>query len=330
VLFGAGLVGATRLPDGKTRVADRGDYSLKLFARDGKLVKKLGRKGEGPAEFGYLARMYRCGDQILTWDIQNGYRVTVFDLDMRATRAFRFSYPSGAGGTYASACNAASTFIHYGWANVKTLQSGVHRGAVDVWTTGADSGIKQIIGQIPGSERWGFEHGTRPLPLGKQPVVAISGDRIFIGTADTYEIAVHNLAGRRIGSIRQESANLATSKSDIDFAMEREQAGQTDAAQKRIAAEYATIEFPKTVPAYDKMLVDADGLLWVEDYPRGKSATRRWTVFSGTGVKQAEVGLPVNLEVFEIGHDYLLGKYIDPDEQIPEVRMYKLSRSRKP
>ena len=32
------------------------------------------------------------------------------------------------------------------------------------------------------------------------------------------------------------------------------------------------------------------------------------------------------LEIYEIGADYVLGRYIDPDEQVPEVRLYGLIR----
>src|SRR6185436_5488633 len=54
VLFGEGLVGATRLPNGNILVADRGEFSLKVFDTTGKLVKSLARKGSGPGEMIYI------------------------------------------------------------------------------------------------------------------------------------------------------------------------------------------------------------------------------------------------------------------------------------
>src|SRR4051812_25617812 len=90
VLFGAGLVGATRLPDGRILVGDRGDYSLRVFDGSGKLVKSLGRKGSGPGEISYVARLWKCGDQIVTYDIENGYLQTVFGTDLMLRRTFRF------------------------------------------------------------------------------------------------------------------------------------------------------------------------------------------------------------------------------------------------
>lgn len=326
VLFGAGLIGATRLPDGRILVGDRGAYSLKLFAPDGKHLKNLGRTGEGPGEFAYLAKMFRCGDQIITYDIE-GAKMSVFDMDVTFNHTFRFASPELTV-PYASACNASRTFVHYGWGPRKGPKPGIHRDSTALWTTGADSAIRRRLGFIPGSERWGHEHGSRPLPLGKQSVVAISADRIFVGTADTYAIVVYDTLGRRVGTIRKTGVNLAVTKADIDLALEREIAGQSERQQKATTTEYAIIQFPKTIPAYIRILTDSDGLLWVQDYPRTNSTSSRWTLFTPAGAQRAEVMLPAHLDVYEVGKDYVLGKYIDPDEQIPEIRMYKLRRDK--
>jgi hypothetical protein len=67
-------------------------------------------------------------------------------------------------------------------------------------------------------------------------------------------------------------------------------------------------------------------VLWVEDYPRA-AVPPRWTLFNRDGKVIAEVQMPAHLTVFEIGRDYILGKYIDPAEDIPEIRLYKLRRN---
>lgn len=79
VRFGAGLIGAVKLPDGRILVGDRGDFSLKVFDASGKLVKSLGRKGSGPGEISYLAELWRCGNEVVTYDIQRLPDHGVFD-----------------------------------------------------------------------------------------------------------------------------------------------------------------------------------------------------------------------------------------------------------
>jgi hypothetical protein len=329
-LFGAGLVGATRLPDGTILVADRGSFSLKLFGADGHHIRDFGRKGNGPGEFNYLAHMWRCGDRVYAYDIE-GYQTSVFTTSGNFERLFRFGSPEHKT-PYASACNAAGVFAHYGWGDFKKATAGIHRLSVPVWVSNADSGVRKELATIQGSERWGDAvdgrlRGTRPLPLGRQPVIAIGSDRVFVGTGEKYEILVYDFQGNRLGAIRKPGADIPVTRADIDLELSRELAGATEAAQQRTTKDYATFEFPKMLPAYTKMMVDSDGLLWVADYPRGKGATLRWTIFEQTGKQVSEVLLPAWLEVSEIGRDYVLGKYVDRDDDIPQIRIYRLHRA---
>ena len=64
------VVGATRLPDGRVLVGDLGSYALRLFSPDGNMIRQFGRKGAGPGEIGYLANLLRCGDSLVTLDIE--------------------------------------------------------------------------------------------------------------------------------------------------------------------------------------------------------------------------------------------------------------------
>jgi hypothetical protein len=178
VLFGAGLLGAFRLTDGRIVVGDRGDYALKVFDGSGKLVKSVGRKGTGPGEIEYLARLWRCGDKIATYDIGNGNLVNVFSNDLTLRTAFRFETPPTTSSPYLSVCNGAGTFAHIGWESMKGIKGGVFRTNTPMWFTGMDTTVR-AFGEMPGSERWGLVvdgalRGTRPLPLGKQSPTAVA------------------------------------------------------------------------------------------------------------------------------------------------------------
>jgi hypothetical protein len=98
---------------------------------------------------------------------------------------------------------------------------------------------------------------------------------------------------------------------------------------RRAAVErwYSEIEFPATLPAYTQMIVDSDDHVWVRGYPRRSATTARWSVFSPTGALVAEVDVPKHLEVYEIGRDYALGRYLDPTEAVPQVHLYRLTRT---
>ena len=107
------ITGATRLPDGSILVADLGDAPMRRFYPDGSLAERLARSGSGPGEMNYLARLFRCGSELLTYDIE-GRRVGVFSLDGRYQREFRFALPEGQQAPYISACNGDGRFAHLG------------------------------------------------------------------------------------------------------------------------------------------------------------------------------------------------------------------------
>lgn len=330
--FLSNVTGATRMSDGSVMVGDLGDHALRLYSAKGVLQRAFGRKGAGPGEIGYLARMFRCGDSVYTFDIEHGPRVSVFTLDGRYVRVFRFAAPLGESSPYASACNAAGVFVHHGWGNRTGVRPGLHRSMVPLWLTGADSVLRRVVDSIPGSERWGQTRGgklvgTRPLPLGRQPVIGIGRNRVYAGSADQYAISVFDLQGRSLPPLQRAVAPRPVVKADVDAVIDEQVAGRSDEVRKRVAESIEQITLPKTLPPYSHLVIDREDHVWVRAYASGGAAQAIWSVFSPTGQLVAEVKAPAALEIYEIGRDYLLGRFVDADVGTPEVRLYTLTRS---
>ena len=73
------VVSTLRLPDGRIVVADAGAAELRMFDADGQFIRRIGRRGGGPGEFRFIARLYpRGGDGLLVYD-GAGPRLSVFD-----------------------------------------------------------------------------------------------------------------------------------------------------------------------------------------------------------------------------------------------------------
>ncbi len=327
------IVFATRLPDGSILVGDRGEYALKHFDGSGRFRRAFARKGSGPGEVRYLGRMFRCGDSILTYDIEEGHRMSVFSLDGRYARSFRWRTPPGQSVPYVSACNAAGVFVHVGWPGSASRRPGIHRARVPVWMSRADSSAPRMLDSVSGSERWGQVAegrlvGSRPLPLGKQPVVGVGRSRALVGDADRFMAFGYDLAGRRMARVERSVVPTAVSPRDIRDEIERAVAEAGESRRAQVEREYAAITFPATVPAYTQLVMDAEDFAWVRSFPRGGAREVPWSVFSPSGRFVTEVAIPSHLEVFEIGRDYVLGRYLAPDEAIPQVRLYRLDRSR--
>lgn len=327
------VVGATRLPDGGFLVGDRNDYGLSFYDSRGAYLRSVGRKGSGPGELAYLARFWRCGDSLYTFDIENGDRMSVFTLDGRYTRAFRFSTPDAGSSPYQSACNPAGVFAHLGWERMSDMRAGVFRSMVPLWLSRADSGVRVALDSVPGSERWGTVRngrpsGTGPLPLGKQPVLGVGRNRVYVGSADRYVIQVFDLQGKRLPPLMKDEPPRPRTAADLEALIEAQTAGRSAEVRARVTQGYGAMDLPKTLPAYTALTVDAQDHVWVRAYARPNARGAVWSVFAPTGALVAEVSLPAGLEVFEIGRDYVLGRMVDVDAGTPEVHVYRLTRGR--
>lgn len=65
--------------DGRIFVADIRDSEVRVFGPDGTFLQRIGRDGEGPGEFSYLASLYVMGDTLVTMD-PGMNRLGLFDL----------------------------------------------------------------------------------------------------------------------------------------------------------------------------------------------------------------------------------------------------------
>ncbi len=305
------------MPTGNIAVGDLADYALREFTPTGALVKRYARKGEGPGEVGYLAPLLRCGGVLVANDITGP--LSVFQLDGTFVRAFRFPTP-----TYRMACNAALKFVAMGWASDRDRKTGAYRPNVKYWIARADPSLDVPLGTMAGGDRWSEGNGDSPLPLGREPRVAISSSRAYVALGDRLEVLVFDLSGKPLPSLSVPTTRVRVTTSDVDAEREREVAKLGERARTMLERRFASITMPEFLPATRDLLVDATGNVWVQHYPRASSPNVPWTIFSPEGRRLATISMPVAFEVYEIGADYVLGRYIDPDEQIPEVRLYRL------
>jgi hypothetical protein len=298
--------GATRLPNGNIVVGDQGDYALREFTPKGALVKRFGRKGRGPGEITYLAPLLRCGDSLVTHDIGESSRLSIFQLDGTFVRAFRLAQTP-----YRLSCTARLQFGIMGWGGSSGERSPhVFRPVVPYWISRADSSNSTAVGTLPGGDR--TTNDQRPLPLGRDPRVAISASRMYIAPSDSFLVLVYDHTGKALSPLIARVPRVRATLADFTAEREREIAMVGERARKMVEATYSSITMPTFLPATRDLIVDADDNLWVQHFPRALSVTVAWTVFSPGGKTRATVVLPTALEVYEIGRDYVLGRYVDP------------------
>jgi len=82
---------------------------------------------------------------------------------------------------------------------------------------------------------------------------------------------------------------------------------------------------PDVLPHYSALEADPDGNLWVRHYHSASLPSFEWTVFDSTGHMLGDVTFPEGLDVYEIGRDYVLGRWQD-EADVEYVRLHRLSR----
>lgn len=314
--------GATMLPGGNVMVSDRSDYSMLIVSPNGKIVKQFGRKGQGPGELTNSFFSWRCGEHVFIGN-NAGASLNVFALDGSFVRSSRFGAGHSKQGPYRTSCNRNELFVHYGWDNSADGKPGApYRSQVPVWVTPGDSSRGTLIATVKGSERWKGSF----LPLGRETRIAIGSDRLYVGEADAYEIKVFALDGKALPTILKPAKTTAVTPQDLTREVDRVVATMGERFRKNVEDQYATFPIPKILPPYRELLVDSDDNLWVRDYARTGANNVTWTTFDKNGKQLSEVVMPDALEVYEIGKDYVLGRFIDDNAGAPEVRRYRLVR----
>jgi hypothetical protein len=70
-------------------------------------------------------------------------------------------------------------------------------------------------------------------------------------------------------------------------------------------------------------LVDREGNVWVAEYLRPDAQTRRWRVFRPDGSEAAQIVVPMQLTITDVGRDRVIGVMRDASG-LETVKVYAL------
>ncbi len=320
---------AVRLSDGRIVVANAGTHQLRFYDRDGRYLFSTGRKGGGPGEFENLVRLFRFGgDSLLTFDY-SGSRVSVFSPDGKFARSFAIS--SGGGPNFLvpdAVFPDGSLLMQSGRSFMSGIREGIHRDSALFVIFAARGVVRDTVGSFPGSEMFVVTEGqsmsVTSRTFGRNTAAAIHGDRIYIGSGDSYEIGVYALDGTLKQLVRKRHNSVNVTAEDIERSEQEQLESATDENWKRVTRRFLEkMEYPKTMPPYYNILVDVSGNLWVSEYGKAGDEQPRWTVFRADGQMLGSITTPKGLRLMEVGADFILGGWTD-DADIEHVGVFPL------
>lgn len=313
-----------RLLDGRIAVANSGSHQIRIYSSQGEHIASTGREGEGPGEFARFFNLDRLpGDTLLVHTYPSKITilspelelVRTFDLDPLARRLHAF-----AGGILGS-LGTPMEESREGNEQVRLPETLVRFDA--------SGGASDTIMTMPGSEAFLFMSefglsGGRPL-FHKQTEVAVTGEGLVVGFADSLAYDIRSRDGDLIRRVRVSGVDLSLSRSEVAEELAARVGPNPDPFTK---AMHEALPIPRTRAAYENLLVDATGHLWAGVQPswteRRERAPRDWNVFSPEGEWLGVVTTPGDFTPFEIGAEHLLGVRFDEMDlehvQVLEIR----------
>lgn len=328
-----GVTGALLLGR-KIVVANGGTQQLRNYDMEGVLIGSSGRQGQGPGEFARMGNLSRYrGDSLLVAEKMDN-RFSIFSADGVLGRSGRLRQ---AGGEMPFSTVTGST------ANGNFLvRSYDPTGAANAPASGVITAFVELISQVPDGDSGksiGRFHGFQmyrgrspmafgPIPFGSQTVQAAFGNLIYVGESGSYEIKVFSTEGALLRIIRKEHAPIAIGATyrarDIEQ-RRRELSRLPDvlrAAQESVLEE---IPFPEFFPAFRDIVLDSEGNLWVGNFSLPGAVERSYLVFDTSGLLLGPVDFPPSFTPFDIGSDYVLGRYRD-EQGVEYIHLYELQK----
>ncbi|MFN2315828.1 MAG: 6-bladed beta-propeller [Gemmatimonadales bacterium] len=334
--------GAIRFADGRVLIAEGGSNELRLFGPDGAYLATWARRGQGPGEFSSVSSpMLHDGD-------------TVFVMDLSARRTARF----GPDGSFLGQFQHPQPPDPAGYVNLirpwhdgrllmehrrrvpapSSATGPISRDSFAIGWMAAGASRVDTLAIVPAYEWFPGEFSEGgpsflsygDVTFGKDTRLGHDGRRLFIGTNATNEIRLYEGGALRRVMRDATPAEPVTTEHQAQYLREREASFQRNNVSEQVRDIWrANLErntrFAAVFPFHDRLMIGDDGSLWVEMVRRYEDEGRRFVVYDTAGRAMARAEFPERVRPLQVGPDYLVGMWRDPDD-VPHLRVWRVGR----
>jgi len=319
------------LPDRRVVVADGGSGEIRFYDLEGRHLESWGGQGEGPGEFRMPVSLlpWPAGDSLGVWDGRLR-RLTVYGPGGEVGRTL--SFPEVAGVPSPSLTDLLPdgglvlTGIEFRFQDSPELvRPPIHGMVVE-----PDGTLRDTLGALPGSEAVirTSEQAVNILrvPFARTSVTQVVGDEVIFTPNDAWELRYHGPAGALRRIVRLARPPRAVTEGDLEALREHRVAQAPEAQRAGVRAANSNVLHPETMPAFQRVLPDALGYTWVQEYrPAFEEGPERWSVFDAEGRFMGRVETPAGLTVLQVGEEFLAGRARD-ELDVEHVQVWGLTR----
>jgi hypothetical protein len=338
---------AFRLSSGVIVIGNAGTHELRFYDAGGKHLKSVGREGEGPGEFATMSRAWRIrGDTIQVWDTRL-HRMSWFAPDGKFLRSqvwawepipltdgARLTNPLSFLGVLADGSVIARS--NPVAARPITTPVGLNRIPVTVLVYSPLGQLRDTVGKFLDTEGFIYESvirrggpqqkGFSPVIFGEQFLIASGGASIAVGKGKPYAIQIYDPTGKSVRTVQRATAETQATPEHVRRFKEWEVAALPPESRALREESIKKVPSARTLPAYRGLEFDRDGNLWVEEYWMTKNDPRQWSIFDLNGRWLGRIVLPHELEILDLGSDYVLGRVRD-ELGVEQIRLHRIRRA---
>lgn len=312
---------------GRVHVADAGALDVVVLSPDGSVTERRGRGGRGPGEFSDLSGIQLTrGDSILTLDRQLN-RLTWFPLEGGEVRVLNLSqvspFPPPFGVVQTGDGSLLVEYRQYYRADDDPADDADRRRSFRLLSPEGVL-LRDSLLILPEPEthtivRRGQIAMSTPNPFGRlAPWTLSPADQIVYGWGDSLAVDVYSLDGRKVGGFHQDVPPQPITPAELNTVIGRQP--QDFHAALRAAA-------PATWPAFQQMVVDDRGSIWVGvTTPLGQPTL--WQVFTPDGELLCTDSLPETTRIAAVREGRAYAIVLD-DDDVPHVHVYAVAEVRR-
>lgn len=312
------------LADGAVAILDGQADEVRLFGADGTYLGARGSSGDGPGEFrSPIVLNVLAGDTLAVFD-NTPRRITRFGPDGAPGRITTLE---DVGGRISAASFlpdgslvGRSRWIAPGGGSLPGTDPTFVRDTAILTLYTPDGSAADTIDVVPGQETitriemggGGISIFRRAAAFGRASFFAVHPEGIWSSASDRFELRLFGLDGRLLRIVRAPGLERPVTGDLRDTVRERA-LSEVDAAPDRRLAEawYDASPEHRTQPAFDALVTDDDGRLWVREWSAVEPPTR-WWVFAASGALVGWVEAPGGFTILAVTCDDVWG--VERDE----------------
>jgi hypothetical protein len=313
-------------------VLDGGDRTIRAYDPEGRFLRRFGREGDGPGEYRAPTEVAATRDGLLVYDWRLR-RLTLLSWTGEVLRTTLVTQWTPFGSRLRMLDDTTFALGITGGHSAPPRPTDGRFWLARFSTGGAarDTLIEDAGGEdIVHHEGQSVIVFSAPFARGPRWDAAPDG-RVAYGRGADYVIDVYRAAPdlRLVARYRRTVPSLEATEADraaYRVPYERPSARVPQHIRRQYADILATVVYPATWPAYDDLLFDDAGRLWVRRPVHAADSVVPWDVFLPDGVYLGEVPFPRGLDVLRIRGHALWGVRRD-EFDVPSLVRYRIQGS---